>query len=85
MQGWISRLAEPQRIICDLSGQFKFGLSHNVFHLQGIQLPITITYTLQCNRMVERFRRPLKQALSRSRLARGPFDCSLRIEFRLLR
>ncbi|GBM47568.1 hypothetical protein AVEN_90275-1 [Araneus ventricosus] len=55
---WVSRLT------CDRGGQFEFGLFETLSKLLGVHLTQTASYAPQCNGMVERLHRPLKQALT---------------------
>ncbi|GBO37915.1 hypothetical protein AVEN_249290-1 [Araneus ventricosus] len=61
---WISRFGTPQRLTCDRGGQFESGLFETLSKLLGVHLTRTASYTPQCNGMVERLHRPLKQALT---------------------
>lgn len=63
MYTWVSRFGTPQRVTCDRGGQFESGLLQVLSRFLGMQLARTAAYTPQCNGMVERMHRPLKQAL----------------------
>ncbi|GBN24250.1 hypothetical protein AVEN_109690-1 [Araneus ventricosus] len=61
---WISRFGTPQRLTCDRGGQFESVLFETLSKLLGVHSTRTASYTPQCNGMVERPHRPLKQALT---------------------
>ncbi|GBN07812.1 hypothetical protein AVEN_208375-1 [Araneus ventricosus] len=61
---WVSRFGTPQRLTCDRGGQFESGLFEALSKLLGVYLTRTASYIPQCNGMVERLYRPLKQAVT---------------------
>ncbi|KAF8776904.1 Gag-Pol polyprotein like [Argiope bruennichi] len=61
---WVSPFGTPQRLTCDRGVQYESGLFETLSKLIGVHLTRTSSYAPQCNGMVERLHRPLKQALT---------------------
>ncbi|GBN60388.1 hypothetical protein AVEN_105598-1 [Araneus ventricosus] len=61
---WVSRFGTLRRLTFDRGGKFELGLFETLSKLLGVHLTRTASYTPQCNGMVERLHRPLKQALT---------------------
>lgn len=71
MTHWIARFGVPRQIVSDRGRQFTSVLWSQLAQLLGVKLSTTTAYHPQCNGMVERFHRQLKDALRARLVASG--------------